>query len=134
MHFPVLGRVLSCLAETRKWGLRNNIKVIVVLIFSLITQSITVSEAQSPNVIGTWNVEITFANDEHRSVPFDARADGKGSLVAADPRSRVWDGSKASEAKWNQGEEKLDNVLGRGGVPPRQCRARRGNFDVQRKI
>src|SRR5262249_19516271 len=21
MHFPVLGRVLSCLAETRKWGL-----------------------------------------------------------------------------------------------------------------
>jgi len=52
--FPVLGRVLSCLAETRKWGLRNNIKVIVVLIFSLITQSITVSEAQSFDVSGVW--------------------------------------------------------------------------------
>ena len=42
------------------------------MIFSLITQSITVSEAQSLNVIGIWNVEITFANDEHRSVRFDA--------------------------------------------------------------
>ena len=39
-------------------------RVVLVLIFSLITRSITVSEAQSPNVIGTWNVEITFANDE----------------------------------------------------------------------
>ena len=67
-------------------------RVTVVLIFSLITRSITVSEAQSPNVIGTWNVEITFANDEHRSVRFDARADGKGTLVAADPRSKVWAG------------------------------------------
>ena len=63
------------------------------------------SEAQSPNVIGTWNVEITFANNEHRSVRFDARADGKGSLAAADPKSKVWDGSKPSEAQWNRGEE-----------------------------
>ena len=117
-----------------QWGLRNNMRVIVVLIFSLITRSITVSEAQSPNVIGTWNVEITFANDEHRSVRFDARADGKGSLVAADPRSRVWDGSKPSEAQWNRGEENSITFSGRGGVSPRQCWARRGNFDVQRKI
>src|SRR6478672_2769388 len=108
-------------------------RVAFILILGLITQSIAMTKAQSPNVIGTWNLEITFANDEHRSVRFDARADGKGSLVAADPRSRVWDGSKASEAKWNQGEEKLDNVVRRGGVPPRQCRTRRGNFDVQRE-
>ena len=90
--------------RNQQWGLRNNMRVIVVLIFSLITRSITVSEAQSPNVIGTWNVEITFANDEHRSVRFDARADGKGSLVAVDPRSKVWAGVKPSEAKWTPGE------------------------------
>jgi len=76
-----------------------------ILIFGLITQSIAMSEAQSPNVIGTWNVEITFANNEHRSVRFDARADGKGSLAAADPKSKVWDGSKPSEAQWSRGEE-----------------------------
>ena len=80
-------------------------RVTFILIFGWITQSIAMSEAKSPNVIGIWNVEITFANDEHRLVRFDARADGKGSLVAADPRSRVWDGSKASEAQWNRGEE-----------------------------
>lgn len=78
---------------------------VAILIFTLITQSIAVSKAQSPNVIGAWNVEITFANDEHRSVRFEAQGDGKGSLVAADPRSKVWDGSKASEAQWSRGEE-----------------------------
>lgn len=80
-------------------------RIVFVLIFILITQSIAVSEAQSSNVIGSWNVEITFANNEHRLVRFDARADGKGSLAAADPRSKVWDGSKSSEAQWRRGEE-----------------------------
>ena len=80
-------------------------KLILILLLALIIQSIAVSEAQSPNIIGSWNVEITFANDEHRSVRFDARTDGKGSLVAADPRSKVWDGSKPSEAQWSRGEE-----------------------------
>jgi hypothetical protein len=91
--------------RNQQWGSRNSVRVIVVVIFSLIIQSIAVSDAQSPNVIGSWNVEITFANDEHRSVRFDARTDGKGSLVAADPRSKVWDGSKPSEAQWSRGEE-----------------------------
>ena len=80
-------------------------RVAFILIFGLITQSIAMSETQSPNVIGTWNVEITFANNEHRSVRFDARAEGKGSLAAADPRSKVWGGSKPSEAQWTRGEE-----------------------------
>jgi len=80
-------------------------RVAFILIFGLITQSIAMTKAQSPNIIGTWNVEITFANNEHRSVRFDARADGKGSLAAADPRSKVWDGSKPSEAQWSRGEE-----------------------------
>ena len=80
-------------------------RVALVLITFLISQSIAVSEAQTPNIIGTWNLEITFGNDEHRSVRFEARADGKGSLVVADPRSKVWDGSKASEAQWSRAEE-----------------------------
>ena len=80
-------------------------RVALIPILSLIAQSIVMSEGQSPNVIGIWNVAITFANDEHRSVRFDARDDGKGSLVAADPRSKVWDGSKSSDAQWSRGEE-----------------------------
>ena len=41
-------------------------------IFILIIQAVAMSETQSPNVIGVWNVEITFANNEHRAVRFEA--------------------------------------------------------------
>jgi hypothetical protein len=80
-------------------------RVALVLISILISESIAVSETPSPNFIGIWNVEITFANNEHRTVRFEAVADGKGSLAAADPRSKVWGGSKPSEAQWSQGEQ-----------------------------
>src|SRR5438552_11513802 len=103
--FPPFAESAFVPCRNQQWGLRNRVRVIVVLIFSLIILSIAVSDGQSPNVIGSWNVEITFANDEHRSVRFDARTDGKGSLVAADPQSKVWDGSKPSEAQWSRGEE-----------------------------
>lgn len=74
------------------------------LILILIAQTIAVSQAESPNVIGRWNVEITFANDEHRAVRFDARGDGKGTLALADPHSAAWGASQPSDATWTRGE------------------------------
>jgi len=53
---------------------------------------------------GTWNVEITFANERHRFLRFDAQSDGKGSLTVTDPQSKVWVGDKSSEAKWTLAE------------------------------
>ena len=79
-------------------------RVAFILIFGSITLSIAMSEAQSPNVIGTWNVEITFANDEHRSVRFDARGAGKGTFQLLEPKAHVWGADKPSEATWKQGE------------------------------
>jgi hypothetical protein len=61
-------------------------------------------QAQNPNMTGKWNVEITFANAEHRSLRFDAQGDGKGTLTVTDPQSKVWVGAKPSEAKWSLGE------------------------------
>jgi hypothetical protein len=58
-----------------------------------------VAEAESPNVTGSWNVEITFA-EQHRFLRFDAQSDGKGTLTVTDPKSKVWAGAKPSEAKW----------------------------------
>jgi hypothetical protein len=80
-------------------------RVAFVPILILIIQAVAMSETQSPNVMGIWNVEITFANNEHRAVRFEARADGKGSLAVADPRSKVWDGSKSSDAQWNRADQ-----------------------------
>jgi hypothetical protein len=64
----------------------------------------TLARAQTPSMTGAWNVEITFANAEHRSMRFDAQADGKGTLMATDPKSRVWGAAKPSEGTWTRGE------------------------------
>ena len=63
------------------------------------------TQAQSPNVIGRWNVEITFANANRHSLRFDAQGAGKGTLLLLDPRSSFWGPAKASEAKWTQADQ-----------------------------
>jgi hypothetical protein len=68
------------------------------------TFSFVPAEAESPNVTGSWKIEITFANDQHRFLRFDAQSDGKGTLTVTDPQSKVWAGAKPSEAKWSPGE------------------------------
>jgi hypothetical protein len=85
-------------------GLRNNMTAIRLLIFILIAQSIAVSDAQSPNILGAWNVEISFGSEQHRSVHFEAQGEGKGTFVAADPLSKSWGSDKPSEAKWTCGK------------------------------
>ena len=62
------------------------------------------SQAQSTNVIGRWNIEITFPNGDNRSLRFEAQDAGKGSFLLVDPRSNVWEPTKPSEAKWTQGD------------------------------
>ena len=74
------------------------------LILMLILQTVVMAHAQSPNLIGKWNVEITFANEDHRSLRFDAQGDGKGRFELLDPRTKVWGGATSSEAKWSRGE------------------------------
>jgi hypothetical protein len=74
------------------------------LILMLIAQTAAVSQAESPNVIGRWNVEITFGNEEHRSLRFDAQDGGKATLALADAHSAAWGGAQPSEAKWSRGE------------------------------
>ena len=71
----------------------------------LISGTIAMSDSQSPNVVGIWNVEITFANNEHRSLRFEALPDGKGTLGSTDPRSKVWSGSKPSDAQWTRSDQ-----------------------------
>ncbi len=63
-----------------------------------------VSPAQAPNLIGNWKVEISFPNGEQRYMRFDAQGDGKGTLMVADPQSKLWGNATPSEAKWTAGE------------------------------
>jgi hypothetical protein len=66
------------------------------------TFSFVPAEAESPNVTGSWKVEITFVHEQHRFLRFDAQSDGKGTLTVTDAQSKVWGGAKPSEAKWTR--------------------------------
>ena len=62
------------------------------------------AQAQSPNLIGRWNVEITFGEGNKRSLHFDAQGEGKGSFEVVDPRAKVWGAGTHFEAKWTPDE------------------------------
>jgi hypothetical protein len=83
-------------------GVANPSRVILMLIFQ--ASCVALTQAQSPNMIGSWNVEFTFANEDHRSLRFDAQGTGKGSFLLLDPRLKVWGPAKPSEASWTLGE------------------------------
>ena len=63
-------------------------------------------------MIGSWNVKITFANEENRSFHLDAQGGGKGTLELLDPKAKVWGGATRSEAKWSLGEANLVTFSG----------------------
>ena len=76
----------------------------IILVMAVNTFSFGAAEAESPNVTGSWKVDITFANEQHRFLRFDAQSGGKGTLTVTDPQSKAWGGAQPSEAKWTPGE------------------------------
>lgn len=81
-------------------------KTMQPLILMLIFQAcgVALTQAQSPNMIGRWKVEVTFPNGDHRSLRFEAQGAGKGSFLLLDPRSNFWEPARPAEAKWTQGD------------------------------
>jgi hypothetical protein len=65
---------------------------------------VALAQAQSPNMSGTWNVEISFAAGRQHSLRFDAQPDGKGVFVLTDPIAKGWGETKPSDAIWTRGE------------------------------
>ena len=76
----------------------------LILVMAVNAFCFVVAEADSPNVTGRWKIEITFANDQHRFLRFNAQNDGKGTLTVTDPQSKVWGNAKPSDAKWTRDE------------------------------
>jgi hypothetical protein len=70
--------------------------------------------AQAPNMIGSWKVEINFAEGNKRSLRFDAQDHGKGTFLLVDPMLSRWGPAKPSEAKWTPGDQ--DSVTFSGAV------------------
>jgi hypothetical protein len=76
----------------------------IILAMAVNTFSFVLAGAESPNVTGSWKVEVTFTDEQHRFLRFDAQSDGKGTLTVTDPQSKVWAGANPSEAKWTRDE------------------------------
>ena len=89
-----------------KSRLEKNVKATraLILVVAVNTCSFVLAKAESPNVTGKWNLEVTFANEQRRFLRFDAQSDGKGTLTVTDPQSKVWGNANRSEAKWNRSE------------------------------
>jgi hypothetical protein len=88
------------------FGLRACLVIFSSLILMLTVQlcSIAMAQTQSPSLLGRWNVDITFANEEHRSLRFDVQGAGKGTFLLLDPKLNMWGPARPSEAKWSRGE------------------------------
>jgi len=76
---------------------------LILMVFAQIC-GVALSQAQSPNMIGSWKVDIRFTNGDSRSLRFDAQGAGKGTFLLLDPKLNVWGPAKPSEAKWTRGE------------------------------
>ncbi len=85
-------------------GCRGTMKARRALMPMIVAQACiaALSHAQSPNMIGSWKVDITFTNGESRSLRFDVQGEGKGTFLLLDPRLKVWAPAKPSQAKWSQ--------------------------------
>jgi len=100
------------------------------LMFLLIVQTCfaAMAQAQSPNMTGSWKVEINFAEGNKRALRFDGHFPAAGSNVEPMGARETLGGEVDA---WRP---KLCDVFGRGGISDRQCRSRSGNVDVQGKI
>ena len=94
----------ACHAEAeRRRVIRSTCVICRGLLLMLIAQMCcsALAQAQNPNMTGTWKVELTFANQEHRAIRFEAQDQGKGTLLLLDPRAKVWGAPTSFEAKWS---------------------------------
>jgi len=101
--FVIRDACLACRAKTARRRVISSRKILMLIVQAWLAAGVT--QAETPNLIGKWNVEITFTNADRHSLRFDAQSSGKGSLFLLDPRSTFWGLGKPSEAKWTQGKE-----------------------------
>jgi hypothetical protein len=97
---------LSAVASREGWLAKvdSPIRRLMLLLFAH-TCLVAMAQAQSPTMLGRWNIEVNFADGNKRSLRFDAQADGKGTFLLVDPMLSRWGPAKPSEAKWTPGDQ-----------------------------
>jgi hypothetical protein len=94
----------------RHWSFVICWSVLVIMIVEMCCSAL--AQAQSANMTGKWNVEVSLGAGRQHSVRFEAQGDGKGTFVLMDPIAKAWGADKPSEAKWTRGEANLVTFSG----------------------
>jgi hypothetical protein len=101
------GRISSAFVFGHSFVIRHSCFVIFSALFlMLITHSDSDAspQPQYPNMIGKWNIEISFGDGTKRSLQFEAQDEGKGTLELVDQKAKVWGMSSSWPAKWAPGD------------------------------
>jgi hypothetical protein len=72
----------------------------LVLVLAAQTSCLAGVRAQSPSIVGRWQINLIFTNTARHTLRFDAQAAGKGSYLLLDARSSLVEPAKASDAEW----------------------------------
>ena len=78
-----------------------------VLLFAAQMCCVPLSHAQSPSVLGKWNIEITFGDGTKHSFQFEAQSQGKGTLLLLDPRAKAWGAPTSFGATWSMDKDSV---------------------------
>ena len=97
---------LFAVASRKGWVAKLDSPICQLMLLLIVqTCFAAMAQAQSPNMTGSWKVEINFAEGNKRSLRFDAQDNGKGTFLLMDPMLSRWGPAKPSEAKWTPGDQ-----------------------------
>jgi hypothetical protein len=85
---------------------------VIFSLLNLMVATAAMTRAENMNLIGKWNVEITFGEGSQRALHFEAQDAGKGTFQVVDPRLKVWGPGKSSEAKWTREDQNAVTFTG----------------------
>ncbi len=88
------------------------LRLTLIVIFLAQLSAVCLGQTESAKLLGTWKVEVTFANSQKRELRFEAREAGKGSLLLVDPQLQYWGPAKSSDATWALDDKSLVTITG----------------------
>jgi hypothetical protein len=96
--------------------------------------AICFSQKPASNVIGSWQIEVTFSNGQTRSCRFEARASGQGSLIVLVPPQIGAAPREPALGEWSQRNN--DSVTFSGAVqfPVGNVGLERGTLVLEGKL
>lgn len=83
-----------------------------VLVCSLALGGVFTAQAELPKLTGSWRVEIRFSGGENRAVGFEARAEGKGTLVPLVPAPNQAGPAETPAAVWSSDDKGVVTISG----------------------